>query len=123
MSDDERAIRDLIATWIASSKSGDIDTVLSLMLEDVVFMVPGRAFGKAEFAAASRGMKAVAFEGLSDVLEVEVLGNRAWARTHLTVTATQPNGKTVRRAGHTLSIFRKEPDGRWLLMRDANMLA
>ena len=42
MTDDERAIRELIETWMAASKSGDVDTVLSLMADDVVFMVPGR---------------------------------------------------------------------------------
>jgi len=29
----------------------------------------------------------------------------------------------LRRSGHTLSILRKEKDGRWVLMRDANLLA
>ena len=57
MSEDERAIRELVATWMAASRAGDLDTVLGLMTEDVVFMVPGREpFGKEAFAAQSRGM-------------------------------------------------------------------
>jgi ketosteroid isomerase-like protein len=36
---------------------------------------------------------------------------------------TPPGGKPVRRAGYTLTILRKEPDGRWRLARDANLLA
>jgi uncharacterized protein (TIGR02246 family) len=122
MSEDERAIRDLIARWIAASKAGDLATVLGLMSDDVVFMVPGRAFGKQEFAAASEGMKNMDFTGESEVLEIEVLGNRAWCRTHLRVAATPPGGKTMRRAGYTLSILRKEADGRWVIARDANLL-
>jgi uncharacterized protein (TIGR02246 family) len=122
MSEDERAIRELIATWIAASKSGDLQTVLGLMAEDMMFMVPGRSFGKKEFAAVFGGMKGMDFEGISEVLEIEVLGTRAWCRTHLTVTMTPPNGKPVKRAGNTLSILRKE-SGKWLMMRDANMLA
>ena len=43
MSDDERAIRDLIATWMKASEAGDVNTVMSLMADDVIFMVPGRA--------------------------------------------------------------------------------
>lgn len=31
MSDDERAIRDLIATWMSASQAGDTDTVLGPM--------------------------------------------------------------------------------------------
>jgi len=56
MTDDERAIRELVATWMTASQAGDIDTVLGLMTDDVVFMVPGREpFGKEAFAAASQG--------------------------------------------------------------------
>jgi uncharacterized protein (TIGR02246 family) len=37
MQTDEHEIRQLVATWIAATKAGDIETVLSLMAEDVVF--------------------------------------------------------------------------------------
>ena len=123
MSDDERAIRDLIRTWIAASKAGDVETVLGLMSDDIVFMVSGRSFGKAEFKAASESMKGLAFDAVSEVLEIHVSGNDAWCRTRLTVTVTPPNGNTVRRSGNTLSILRKQPSGNWLMIRDANMLA
>ena len=123
MSEDERAIRGLISTWIAASRAGDLETVLGLMSDDVVFMVPGRSFGKAEFRAASEGMKGMAFDAVSEVLEVRVMGDHAWCRTHLTVTVTPPNGNVVRRSGNTLSILRKEANGKWLMTRDANMLA
>jgi uncharacterized protein (TIGR02246 family) len=123
MTEDERAIRDLIATWMDASKKGDLQTVLSLMADDIVFMVPGRSFGKEAFVAASQGMQGTQFEGRSEVQEVEVLGDWAWCRTHLTVTAIPPNGNPVRRFGNTLSILRKKPDGKWVLARDANMLA
>jgi uncharacterized protein (TIGR02246 family) len=124
MTADERAIRDLVATWLAASKAGDLEKVLSLMADDVVFMVPGqKPFGKEVFAAASQGMKALRFEAVSEVLEIEVLGDIAWCRTHLTVTATPPNGTPVCRSGYTLSILRKRPDGGWRMFRDANLLA
>jgi uncharacterized protein (TIGR02246 family) len=123
MSDDERAIRDLIGTWFAASKGGDLNTVLGLMSDDMIFMVPGRSFGKAEFRTASEGMKGMAFEAVSNVLEVQVAGDHAWCRTHLTVTVTPPNGSPVRRSGNTLSILQKQPDGKWMMIRDANMLA
>ncbi len=124
MSDDERAIRDLVQTWFAATKAGDSATVLSLMADDMVFMVPGqKPFGKEAFAAASKSMEGVTFEGTSDVLEVKVLGDWAYMRTHLEVTMTPPGGQPVRRSGSTLSILRKEPDGRWVMIRDANMLA
>jgi uncharacterized protein (TIGR02246 family) len=57
MTDDERAIRELVATWMEASANGDVDTVLSLMADDVIFMVPGREpFGKDIFRAASEAV-------------------------------------------------------------------
>jgi uncharacterized protein (TIGR02246 family) len=123
MSNDERAIRDLIATWMSASQAGDTDTVLSLMTDDVVFMVPGQEpFGKAAFAAAAQDMKGMHMEGKSEIRELEVLGDWAYLRGHLQVAMTTPAGTIVRRAGYTLTILRKEPDGKWRLARDANLL-
>jgi len=124
MTDDERAIRELVATWMTASQAGDIDTVLGLMTDDVVFMVPGREpFGKEAFAAASRGMTGVRMEGNSDIRELVVLGDFAYLRNHIAMTITPPGGTPVRRAGYTLTILRKGQDGRWRLARDANLLS
>jgi uncharacterized protein (TIGR02246 family) len=123
MTDDERAIRQLVSTWMAASQAGDTETVLSLMADDVVFMVPGREpFGKEAFAAAARGMRNVRMEGTSDIRELTVLGDWAYLRNHLVVTMTPPGGQPVRRAGYTLTILRKTPAGQWLLARDANLM-
>jgi uncharacterized protein (TIGR02246 family) len=123
MTDDERAIRALIETWMTASQAGNVDTVLGLMTDDAVFMVPGcEPFGKEAFAAASRGMTGMRMEGKSEIRELEVLGDWAYLRNHITVTMTPPGGQPMRRAGYTLTILRKEPDGQWRLARDANLL-
>jgi uncharacterized protein (TIGR02246 family) len=123
MPDDERAIRDLIDTWMAASRAGATQTVLGLMTDDVVFMVPGREpFGKQEFAAMSQGMKDVRVEGSSEIRELQVLGDWAYVRSYLQIAVTPPGGNSVKRTGYTLTILRKQPDGRWLLARDANLL-
>jgi uncharacterized protein (TIGR02246 family) len=108
---------------MAASQAGDIETVLSLMTDDVVFMVPGREpFGKEVFAATSQGMKGVRMEGTSEILELNLLGDWAYLRNHIALTITPPGCDPVRRAGYTLTILRKGPDGRWRLARDANLL-
>src|ERR1700730_12170086 len=123
MSDDERAIRNAIQKWMAASKAGDTATVLNLMAGDVLFMVPGREpFGREAFAAAAQGMKDIRMDGAADIQEVMVLDDSAWTRVHLTVTISPPNAKPVRRAGYTLSIWRKQTDGAWVIFRDANLL-
>ena len=123
---DERDIRELVTRWISATQAGDIEAVLGLMTDDVVFFVPGMApFGKAEFAAASRtppGMPRPRIEGTSEILELRVAGEWAYLWTRLGVAMTPPEGEIMERAGHTLTVLRKV-DGRWKLARDANLLA
>ncbi|WP_029630658.1 YybH family protein [Zavarzinella formosa] len=128
MSSDEQEIRQLVATWIEATKAGDTDTVLSLMTDDVVFLVTGQQpmIGKPAFAAAmpaASGQERPKFEGRSEIQEVQVFGEWAWMWSKLTVVFTPPGGASpVTRAGHTLSVLKKQ-DGKWALARDANMLA
>ena len=62
IANDERAIRDLVATWMEASRAGDAAKVLSLMADDVIFQVPGREpFGKQEFATSDASDALVPF--------------------------------------------------------------
>jgi uncharacterized protein (TIGR02246 family) len=90
----------------------------------MVFLVPGQpSFGKKEFKAAWDGpMKGPRLESKADLEECIVSGNMACTRTRLAVAITTPDGNVSRASGYTLSFFRKQPDGRWLLARDANLL-
>ena len=124
---DEHEIRSLVATWMAATRAGDLDTVLGLMADDVVFLVHGREpmIGKAAYADAARAMQKVGaptIDGRSDIREVVVHGDIAFMWTHLEVVMTPRGGAPVRRAGHTLTVLRKER-GRWVIARDANLLA
>lgn len=125
MTSDEQQIRDLIATWMSASRAGDVETVLSLMTDDAVFLVPGQPpMRKADFAAASRARAtgdAPTIDGTSEVEEIVVSGDVAYVRTNLTVVVTPPRGNAMKRAGRTLTVLRKV-GGRWLLARDANLL-
>lgn len=123
MTEDERAIRNLIDTWMSATQKGDVETVLDLIADDVIFMVAGqKPFGKEAFAAAARGMTKVRFEGRSDIEELKVLGNWAYLRNYIEMTITPEQGAPVHRAGYTLTILRKQEDGRWVLARDANLV-
>jgi uncharacterized protein (TIGR02246 family) len=124
---DEQAIRAVVDRWIRATAEGDIEGVLSLMAEDVVFLSPGQEpmRGRDTFAAASRSMQGkVQFEARPEVQEVHVAGDLAFCWTYMSVTVKPlPDGEIMRRAGHILSVFRREPDGRWVLFRDANLLS
>ncbi len=127
MLSDEDQIRALVAAWMKATQAGDVDAVLGLMADDAVFLLPGRPpMHKPEFAAQARAQQqgaAPVFEGSSDIREVQVAGDWAFAWAALRVRVTPPGGKaTLERAGHTLTVFHRQ-QGRWLLARDANLLA
>lgn len=125
VSDDERAIREVVDLWISASKGGDSETVLGLMTDDVVFTVPDQEpFGKDQFAAAMAAMRDVKMEGTSEIRELQVNGDWAFIRNRIDMTITPPGGdEPVRRSGYTLTLLRREADGRWRLARDANLVS
>ena len=125
MTEDERAIRELVDMWMEASRRGDVDTMLSLMTDDIVFMTPGREpFDKEEFRAASEAMSGVEMDGSAEIREIRVLGDWAWIRNHIELTVTPPGGgEPMHRAGYTLSILHRGGDGKWRLARDANLVS
>jgi uncharacterized protein (TIGR02246 family) len=125
MTADERAIRQLIETWLAASKSGDTPRVLSLMSDDVVFLMPGHPpmRGKSAFAASQDALGDVSIDATSDIEEIGISGDWAYAWTRLRIEMVPRGGGPPNvRSGHTLSVL-KRVDGAWLLFRDANLLA
>lgn len=121
--DDEQAIRQLVNDWLAASRKGDLNTVLGLMSDDAIFMVPGREpFGKEAFISNSESMKGFHIEGESNIQEIKVLGDWAWMRNRLKVTLTPPEGTPLVQSGYVLTILRRQPTGNWVITRDANLL-
>jgi uncharacterized protein (TIGR02246 family) len=128
MTEDEREIRAVVAKWLEASKAGDVDAVLGLMTDDVVFLQSGRPpmIGRAAYAEQAKPQqgppeKRLQIDGKSEIQEVQVADDLAYIWTKLSVNVTPPGGEMLRRAGHTLTVFRKQA-GKWLLARDANLL-
>ena len=120
---EEQAIRDLVDTWLAASEKGDLKTMLNLLADDVVFMVPGKEpFGKETFAQNYEQLKDTTMETTSDIQEIKILGDWAWMRNFLRVTFTPTRGESTEHSGYILTILRKSSDGRWVIARDANLL-
>jgi uncharacterized protein (TIGR02246 family) len=125
MSPDEQAIREVIAAWLRASSAGDVDAVLRLMTDDVVFLGPGRApmRGKAEFAQGMREwVGKMQVEGRHEVREIAVSGDLASCWIDLEVRMNAPGAAPQVRRGPVLSVYRREADGAWRIARDANML-
>jgi uncharacterized protein (TIGR02246 family) len=127
MNNDEQAIRDLVDAWMRATRAGDLDRVLGMIAEDVVFLAAGRPpmRGREAFAAASRAMEGkVTIDGRADIQEVRVFGDWAYCWNQLTITVRPTDGGApTERSGPALSILRRNPDGRWVIFRDANMVS
>lgn len=124
MSDDERAIFQLIEVINAATKSGDYETTLSLVTDDYILMVPGREpMGKAAFAIFCKGLQGTRIDCTTTIVELQVLGDWAYMRCRFEATVTRSSCSPVWCTGNTLDILRKQPDGRWLIAREANLVA
>lgn len=126
MSPDEQKVRDLHTTWIKAVNAGDLALLLTLTADDLVLLGPGQPpTGREGFAAKFSGAREqIYFECRSDLAEVIVTGDVACTRSRDSLTVTpRAGGATVRLAGDRMTVYRKQPDGRWLLARDIHTLA
>ncbi|MDG3006414.1 YybH family protein [Paludisphaera mucosa] len=126
MQSDERAIREFHSTWIDAVNAGDPARLLVMATDDVLFLNPGlstlgRDGFSAHFAAAHVQVR---ISCVSKLEEVVIVGEVAYTRSRDTLTASpRTSGEESRLAGDRMTIYRKQPDGRWLLARDANVLS
>ena len=126
MGSDERAIREVHSTWIDAVNAGDHVRLLALMADDVVFLSPGEApFGRDGFSANfSAAHQQVRIRCTSELEEVVVVGEVAYTRSRDALSVTpRAGGEATRLAGHRITVYRKQPDGGWLLVRDAHTLS
>jgi uncharacterized protein (TIGR02246 family) len=129
MRPDEQAIRELHSAWIDAVNAGDLGHLLSLTADDVVFLTPGQApLGRegfsTNFAAAHQQARINCISELEDIV---VVGEVAYARSRDSLSVTpragrEAEGEATQLAGHRITVYRKQPDRRWLLARDAHTL-
>ena len=88
LSSDEQSVRDVVALWHSATAAGDVDIVLSLMSDDVVFLVAGHPpmRGRASFERGLRTLLTKSrIESTAEVQEVAVSGTLAYCWSNLTV--------------------------------------
>jgi uncharacterized protein (TIGR02246 family) len=126
MTSDEQALRALHAGWIAAANAGDLEHLLTLMTDDVVFLNPGlEPVGRDGFADRfTGGHRQFDLRCISELEELEVAGEIAWTRCRDTLSLRpRAGGKTQALAGHRMTIYRQQADGRSLLARDVHTLS
>jgi uncharacterized protein (TIGR02246 family) len=96
------------------------------MADDVVFLNPGQApVGRDGFSANfSAAHQQVRVRCSSELEEVVLVGKVAYTRSREALSVTPyAGGEAAQLAGHRITVYRKQPDGRWLLARDAHTLS
>ena len=122
---EEEQIRGWMDDWRRLTAEGNVDGLLSLITDDVVFLTPGNPpITKEDFAAGVRRVSANArIESTQEVKDIRASGDIAYAWSHLSVVLTpKDGGDQTESSGYALSVFRKSPSGQWLLARDANLM-
>jgi uncharacterized protein (TIGR02246 family) len=126
MGADRQAVREVHSSWIDAVNAGDLACLLNLMADDVVLLNPGQApRGRDEFPSGfSAAHQHARIHCTSELEDVAVAGKVAYtlSRDRLSMTP-RAGGATMQLAGHRLTVYRKQPDGRWLLARDAHTLS
>lgn len=126
MKTDEQEILDVHSRWIDAVNANDLARLLTLMTDDVVFLNPGQApFGRDAFSQTfSTAHKQAVVCCISELEEVMVVGEVAYTRSRDALSVTARGGEEAKKfAGHRITIYRRQPDGRWLLARDAHTLS
>lgn len=123
MTEDEKAIHTWFENWIKATTEGDFALANSLIADDAVFLMPGFEMGKDDFAQAATATDPDSeFDLKCEVVELEVLGDKAWVRTTTTLNIINKESQSkTHYAGSALSILEKRTAG-WVVMRDANTL-
>jgi uncharacterized protein (TIGR02246 family) len=126
MGSDEQAIRQVHSSWINAVNAGNLAHLLTLMTGDVLFLNPGQAsVGRDGFSAGflAAHQRAV-INCTSELQEVVVAGEVGYTLSQDALSVTpHAGGAATQLAGHRMTIYRKQPDGRWLLARDAHTLS
>ncbi|MDR7497911.1 MAG: DUF4440 domain-containing protein, partial [Armatimonadota bacterium] len=81
----------------------------------------GRDGFSANFTAAHQRVRVRCH---SELEEVVVAGEVAYTRSRDAVSVTPyAGGEAMQLAGHRMTVYRKQPDGRWLVARDVHTLS
>ena len=120
--DAERAIRAVAERWTAAYVAGDKAGVLGVYADDAWIMPNARPHLKGHEAIGARLdalMDSPRFSIDIDIKEIQIVGDFAWAVAHYVITSLDDSGAASgAEHGTGVTIYRKDADGRWRILRD-----
>ncbi len=118
---ENRAIDETFAAWMEAGKKSDVETLVSLMTEDIEFWTHGAPAVKGRDAATALFQGAFARFALEQRFEShERIVTAGWAfergleRNFIT---PRDGGETVQHDQRAFMVLRRDPDGRWRYAR------
>jgi len=116
------AIAEFNREYLEAINTGDIDALAALTTEDHLMVSSGGAplAGRQALVDAMTGaFRSVDIEESWSPEETVVSGDLAYQRGTFVVVATpKGGGESSRTTGNFLRIYRRQPDGRWFMVRD-----
>jgi uncharacterized protein (TIGR02246 family) len=115
---DRSAIRESVANFDKAMVAGDWPSVLSHYSEDGILMPPNgpEVKGRAAMQKFFQGFPKIT-EFKENVLEIEGHGDLAYPRGTYEMTMVPPGAGPLKDKGKVLAVWRKQPDGSWLVTR------
>ncbi len=123
MTDDQAAGAQLHHAYVAAINSNDIDRMMALLADDVVFQVSGEPELVGHDAVREWGASFFeAFEARYDKQQTDfgLSGDLAFARyTYTARFVGREDGAVIGETGKGTTVFRRQADGPWLLIIDS----
>lgn len=111
------------AAYVDAINTNDVDTIMAVMTDDVVFMPPHgpRMVGKDAIRPWVAGyVEAFDSRWIKTTLEFQLAGDWAFEQySYESADTPKGGGETMRDTGKGLIIYRRESDGVWRVARDA----
>lgn len=121
----EAQVRQTMDEWRRLTEEQDVEGLLGLTADDVVFLTPGNPpTRKDEFAEGLRAVfQKATIAPTQDIKEIRTSGDVAYAWSELSVELIpKDGGPKVHNEGYVLTVFRRSADGGWQIARDANLM-
>jgi uncharacterized protein (TIGR02246 family) len=120
---DERAIREADSAWSAAEGAKDLDRALSFYAPDASVFRPNAPIITGVEAIRKSSAQDFAAQGWTlswkaAKVEVSLGGNLGYAFGTYEFTSTPPKGKPVTDRGKYLTVWKKQPDGKWKAVAD-----
>jgi uncharacterized protein (TIGR02246 family) len=107
--------------WADAFNSGDIEALKSLYTPDAIFMAePGRQVqGREAIGATYEKFVSMKVPITLEMFDVAVADDIAQTRGRWTMRGTSADGQPVDSGGTLAEVWKRQPDGNWLLMIDS----